>query len=94
MTEFAFSGLGTNVHYGDAREARLANPHDPLIGRVAGGSSSGSAVSISDNMAPATIGSDTGGSTRVPAAFCGIVGLKPTTTRMPGCWCVSIINVI
>ena len=84
MTEFAFSGLGTNVHYGDARSPFERDPHDPLIGRVAGGSSSGSAVSISDNMAPATIGSDTGGSTRVPAAFCSIVGLKPTTTRMPG----------
>ena len=48
------------------------------------GSSSGGAVSISDGMAPATIGSDTGGSTRTPAAFCGIVGLKPTSTRMPG----------
>jgi len=84
MTEFAFSGLGTNAHYGDARSPFERDPHDPLIGRVAGGSSSGSAVSISDQMAPATIGSDTGGSTRAPAAFCGIVGLKPTTTRMPG----------
>jgi aspartyl-tRNA(Asn)/glutamyl-tRNA(Gln) amidotransferase subunit A len=81
MTEFAFSGLGMNPHYGDPR-----SPFERHIdgGRVAGGSSSGSAVSISDGMAPATIGSDTGGSTRTPAAFCGIVGLKPTSTRMPG----------
>ena len=83
MTEFAFSGLGTNAHYGNARCPFERDRHDITKGRVAGGSSSGCAVSISDNMAPASIGSDTGGSTRAPAAFCGIVGLKPTTTRMP-----------
>ena len=83
MTEFAFSGLGTNTHYGDPRCPFERDINDRSKGRVAGGSSSGSAVSISDGMAPATIGSDTGGSTRTPAAFCGIVGLKPTTTRMP-----------
>ncbi len=83
MTEFAFSGLGTNSHYGDARSPFDRDPTTPNIGRISGGSSSGSAVCISDHMAPATIGSDTGGSTRVPAAFCGIVGFKPTTTRMP-----------
>ena len=80
MTEFAYSGLGMNPHYG--------NPRSPFDrdrdgGRVAGGSSSGSAVSICDDMAAATIGTDTGGSTRAPAAFCGITGMKPTTTRMP-----------
>ena len=75
MTEFAFSGLGMNPHYGDPRSPF---ERDAGGGRVAGGSSSGSAVSISDCMAPATIGSDTGGSTRTPAAFCGIVGLKPS----------------
>ncbi len=84
MTEFAFSGLGTNAHYGTPRSPFERNPKNPQIGRVAGGSSSGSAVSISDQMAAATIGSDTGGSTRAPAAFCGIVGFKPTTDRMPG----------
>ena len=83
MTEFAFSGLGTNAHYGDARSPFDRDPNIVTSGRIAGGSSSGSAVSISDSMAAATIGSDTGGSTRAPAAFCGIVGLKPTTTRMP-----------
>ncbi len=84
MTEFAFSGLGTNAHYGTPRSPFERDPKNPKIGRVAGGSSSGSAVSISDQMSVATIGSDTGGSTRAPAAFCGIVGFKPTTDRMPG----------
>ncbi len=83
MTEFAFSGIGTNAHYGDARSPFERDTADIHKGRVAGGSSSGSAVSISDHMAAASIGSDTGGSTRTPAAFCGIVGFKPTTTRMP-----------
>ena len=80
MTEFAYSGLGMNPHYGNPRSPW---DRDSDGGRVAGGSSSGSAVSISDGMAAATIGSDTGGSTRTPAAFCGIVGMKPTTGRMP-----------
>ena len=82
MTEFAFSGIGTNTHYGNARSPFERDKVDIHTGRVAGGSSSGSAVSISDHMAAASIGSDTGGSTRTPAAFCGIVGFKPTTTRM------------
>ena len=79
MTEFAYSGLGMNPHYGNPRSPF---GRDQGGGRVAGGSSSGSAVSICDDMAAATIGTDTGGSTRAPAAFCGITGLKPTTTRM------------
>ncbi|MDC1382294.1 amidase [Candidatus Puniceispirillum sp.] len=83
MTEFAFSGIGTNAHYGDPRSPFERDKNDIHKGRVAGGSSSGSAVSISDHMAAASIGSDTGGSTRTPAAFCGIVGFKPTTTRIP-----------
>ena len=80
MTEFAYSGLGMNPHHGNPR-----SPYgrDEGEGRIAGGSSSGSAVSIADGMAAATIGTDTGGSTRAPAAFCGIVGMKPTTRRMP-----------
>jgi len=80
MTEFAFSGIGMNPHYGNPRSPWN---RDDDGGRVAGGSSSGSAVSIADGMAAATIGSDTGGSTRAPAVFCGIVGLKPTAHRMP-----------
>ncbi len=80
MTEFAYSGLGMNPHYGNPR-----SPYgrDEGEGRIAGGSSSGSAVSIADGMAAATIGTDTGGSTRAPAALCGIVGMKPTMRRMP-----------
>ena len=78
MTEFAFSGLGMNTHYGNP-----LSPYDRKTGRIAGGSSSGSAVSVSDHMAAISIGSDTGGSTRAPASYCGIVGLKPSTARMP-----------
>ena len=80
MTEFAYSGLGMNPHYGNPRSSY---GRDEDAGRIAGGSSSGSAVSIADGMAAATIGTDTGGSTRAPAALCGIVGMKPTTRRMP-----------
>lgn len=76
MTEFAFSGVGINPHYGTP-----GNPADRS--RIPGGSSSGGAVSVADNMAEITIGSDTGGSTRIPAALCGIVGLKPSQYRVP-----------
>ena len=78
MTEFAFSGLGMNTHYGNP-----LSPYDRKTGRVSGGSSSGSAVSVSDKMAAVTVGSDTGGSTRAPSSYCGIVGLKPSCARMP-----------
>ena len=78
MTEFAFSGLGINPHYGTPR-----SPWDRATGRIPGGSSSGAAVSISDGMAFAALGTDTGGSCRVPAAMCGIVGYKPTARRVP-----------
>lgn len=73
MTEFAFSGVGINPHYGTP-----ANPYDRATGRIPGGSSSGAAVSVADGMVAAAIGSDTGGSCRIPAALCGIVGYKPT----------------
>lgn len=76
MTEFAFSGVGINPHYGTP-----GNPADRS--RIPGGSSSGGAVSVADGMAEITIGSDTGGSTRIPAAMCGIVGLKPSQYRIP-----------
>jgi aspartyl-tRNA(Asn)/glutamyl-tRNA(Gln) amidotransferase subunit A len=69
MSEFAFTGLGLNPHYGSPR-----SPFERTRGRVAGGSSSGSAVSVCDGMALASIGTDTGGSGRNTAAFCGIVG--------------------
>ena len=78
MTEFAFSGLGLNPHYGTPR-----NPYDRAAGRIPGGSSSGAAVSVSDGMAVAAIGSDTGGSVRIPAALCGLTGFKPTARRVP-----------
>lgn len=77
MTEFAFSGLGLNPHYGTPR-----NPVDRATGRIPGGSSSGAAVSVSDAMATVAIGTDTGGSVRIPAALCGLVGFKPTAHRI------------
>lgn len=78
MTEFAFSGLGINPHFGTP-----LNPWERAIGRIAGGSSSGAAVSVTDGMAVAGIGTDTGGSCRIPAALCGVVGYKPTARRIP-----------
>ena len=77
MTEFAYSGLGLNPHYGTP-----LSPFDREHGRIAGGSSSGAAVSVSDHMAVGAIGTDTGGSVRIPAAFCGLVGYKPTASRI------------
>lgn len=78
MTEFAFSGLGINPHYGTPKA-----PWDRATGRIPGGSSSGAGVSVADGMAVAAIGTDTGGSIRIPAAFCGITGFKPTAARVP-----------
>ena len=78
MTEFAFSGLGINPHHGTP-----ASPWDRATRRVPGGSSSGAAVSVADGMAFAALGTDTGGSCRVPAALCGVVGYKPTARRVP-----------
>ncbi|MGE5270638.1 MAG: amidase [Thiohalocapsa sp.] len=76
MTEFAFSGVGINPHFGTP-----GNPHDR--GHIPGGSSSGAAVSVADGQAVVGIGSDTGGSVRIPAALCGIAGFKPTKRRIP-----------
>jgi aspartyl-tRNA(Asn)/glutamyl-tRNA(Gln) amidotransferase subunit A len=76
MSEFAFSGVGFNPHYGTP-----GNPADRT--RVPGGSSSGAAVSVGDRMAVAALGTDTGGSVRIPAAVCGITGFKPTARRVP-----------
>lgn len=78
MTEFAFSGLGINPNYGTP-----LNPWDRATGRIPGGSSSGAAVSVTDAMACGALGTDTGGSCRIPAAMCGIVGFKPTASRVP-----------
>ncbi len=77
MTEFAYSGLGINPHYGTP-----PNPWDRATGRIPGGSSSGAAVSVTDGMAYAAIGSDTGGSVRIPSALCGLTGFKPTAHRI------------
>ena len=76
MTEFAYSGLGLNPHFGTP-----LNPYERAARRIPGGSSSGAAVSVSDRMAMAAIGSDTGGSIRIPAALCGLVGWKPARHR-------------
>jgi aspartyl-tRNA(Asn)/glutamyl-tRNA(Gln) amidotransferase subunit A len=76
MSEFAFTGVGANPHYGTP-----GNPADRS--RVPGGSSAGAAVSVGDRMAVAALGTDTGGSVRIPAALCGITGFKPTARRVP-----------
>jgi aspartyl-tRNA(Asn)/glutamyl-tRNA(Gln) amidotransferase subunit A len=78
MTEFAFSGLGINPHYGTP-----AAPWDRASRRIPGGSSSGAGVSIADGMAYGALGTDTGGSCRIPAAMVGVVGYKPTARRVP-----------
>jgi aspartyl-tRNA(Asn)/glutamyl-tRNA(Gln) amidotransferase subunit A len=78
MTEFAYSGIGINPHYGTPKSA-----WNRRVGHVPGGSSSGAAVSIADQMAYGALGTDTGGSCRIPAAYNGIVGYKPTQARVP-----------
>ncbi len=78
MTEFAFSGVGINPHHGTPR-----NPADTAFARIPGGSSSGAAVSVALGLAVAGLGSDTGGSIRIPAALCGLVGFKSTQGRVP-----------
>jgi aspartyl-tRNA(Asn)/glutamyl-tRNA(Gln) amidotransferase subunit A len=77
LVEFAFGGWGTNTTMGTPR-----NPWDSAVYRVPGGSSSGSAVAVAAGLAPAAIGSDTGGSIRIPSSFCGLVGLKTTVGRV------------
>jgi aspartyl-tRNA(Asn)/glutamyl-tRNA(Gln) amidotransferase subunit A len=78
MTEFAYSGIGINPHYGTPKGAWQRG-----TGHVPGGSSSGAAVSVTDGMAHGALGTDTGGSCRIPAAYNGIVGFKPTQRRVP-----------
>src|SRR4051794_60153 len=78
MTEFAYSRIGINPHYGTPKGAWQRN-----VGHVPGGSSSGAAVSVVDGMAHGALGTDTGGSCRIPAAYNGIVGFKPTQRRVP-----------
>jgi aspartyl-tRNA(Asn)/glutamyl-tRNA(Gln) amidotransferase subunit A len=76
MVEFAYSGLGLNPHYGTP-----GNAADPL--RIPGGSSSGAGVTVAEGTSEISIGSDTGGSVRIPASFNGVVGFKPTAHRVP-----------
>lgn len=76
MSEFAFTGVGANPHYGTP-----GNPADRT--RIPGGSSSGAAVAVADGMCEISVGTDTGGSTRIPAALCGMVGYKPSKYRVP-----------
>jgi aspartyl-tRNA(Asn)/glutamyl-tRNA(Gln) amidotransferase subunit A len=76
MVEFAFSGVGANPHFGTP-----GNPRDRA--RVPGGSSSGAPVAVADGMCEISIGTDTGGSVRIPAALCGLVGFKPSRQRVP-----------
>ena len=78
MTEFAYSGVGLNPHYDTPR-----SPYDRKTGRIPGGSSSGAAVSVAEGMVALGIGSDTGGSCRIPASYCGITGYKPSHGRVP-----------
>ena len=78
MTEFAYSGLGLNPHYGTPLSC-----FDRATRRIPGGSTSGGGVAVADDMAAASLGTDTGGSCRIPAAFNGIVGFKPTASRVP-----------
>ncbi len=78
MTEFAYSGIGINPHFGTPKSVWQRK-----VGHVPGGSSSGAAISVVDRMAYGALGTDTGGSCRIPAAYNGIVGYKPTQRRVP-----------
>jgi aspartyl-tRNA(Asn)/glutamyl-tRNA(Gln) amidotransferase subunit A len=85
MSEFAFSGVGINPHHGTP-----ANPADTVHARVPGGSSSGAALSVALGLAEVGIGTDTGGSIRIPAALCGLVGFKSTQARIP---CTGVMEL-
>lgn len=85
MSEFAFSGVGINPHHGTP-----VNPADKTQARVPGGSSSGAAVSVALGLAEVGIGTDTGGSIRIPAALCGLVGYKSTQARIP---CAGVMEL-
>ena len=92
MVEFAFSGVGVNPHFGTpVNPLALAVDPEP---RVPGGSSSGAAVSVASGAAFVGLGSDTGGSIRIPAALCGIVGFKPTARRVPTAGAVPLSSTL
>lgn len=76
LHEFALGVTSANAHFGT-----VGNPHAP--GRIAGGSSGGTAAAVAARLAPAGLGTDTGGSIRIPAAHCGVVGFRPSTGRWP-----------
>ena len=76
LHEFAYGVTSENIHYGPAR-----NPHDP--GRIPGGSSGGSAIAVAAALCSAALGTDTGGSIRIPAALCGVAGFKPAFGSLP-----------
>lgn len=95
MVEFAFSGVGTNPHFGTPRAMDALHPGNPRLSaaqpaRVPGGSSSGAAVSVASGAAWAALGSDTGGSIRIPAALNGVVGFKSTARLVPTCGAVPL----
>jgi aspartyl-tRNA(Asn)/glutamyl-tRNA(Gln) amidotransferase subunit A len=77
MVEFAYGPEGLNPHYGHPR-----NPWDATTHRMAGGSSSGSGAAVAAGLAPVALGSDTGGSIRIPCSLCGLTGIKPTYGRV------------
>lgn len=85
LAEFAYSALGQNPHFGTPLNPKATTPHAP------GGSSSGSGVAVAAGLAPAAIGSDTAGSVRIPASFCGVVGFKTSEGQVAtdGCFALS-----
>ncbi|MEM2305134.1 MAG: amidase, partial [Candidatus Methanomethylicia archaeon] len=87
MHELAMGATNVNPHFGPSR-----NPLDPS--RITGGSSGGSAGSVATGITPIALGTDTGGSVRIPAAFCGIVGFKPTINRIPVAGVLPISNTL
>lgn len=86
LTEFCFGATGQNEYFGNCK-----NPWN--TDRITGGSSSGSAAAVASGMVRMALGTDTGGSVRVPAALCGIVGLRPTVGRVPNTGCLEVSTI-